>query len=254
LREEGVDVEVDDLNEIRRRFPALGPELTAAYFMPDFRQVRNPRHLQALQIGCAMRGVELIAGAAVQRIQTNNDRIESVYVGNEPHRANEFVVAGGAWSGELLQQIGIRLSIEPLKGQIVLLRATPPPFRSVIQFDREYLVPRDDGRILIGSTEERSGFDKRNTAQAVGDLIQFAQRVVPNLRDAQFEKCWAGLRPYSATGKPFIGRLPQYSNASVAAGHFRYGLHLSPITAVLIRQILLKQPVMLPEESRVQVE
>ena len=251
LRAEGVLVDTDDVTEIRRRIPMLSSDISAAYLLPDFCQVRNPRHLKALQIGCTMRGVELIAGAPVRRVETNGDRIESVQTGEAIHRASEFVIAGGAWSGEFLGQIGIHLSIEPVKGQIVLLRAIPLPFRAVIQVGHEYLVPRSDGRILVGSTEERTGFDKRNTAKAIGDLIQFAQRVVPSLKDAMFEQSWAGLRPYSATGKPYLGRLPQLVNATVAAGHYRYGLHLSPITAVLIRQVLLKQPVQLPEECLV---
>jgi len=247
LRAEGVVVEAD-VSEIRRRIPALSSDVETAYFLPDFCQVRNPRHLKALQIGCTMRGVELVAGAAVRRIETNGNRIDSVNAGSNVHQAEEFVFAGGAWAGELLSQIDVRLSIEPVKGQIVLLQAIPSPIRSVIEVGREYLVPRSDGRILVGSTEERTGFDKRNTAQAIGDLINFARQVVPSLKDARFEQCWAGLRPYSATGKPYLGRLPQFANACVAAGHFRHGLHLSPITAVLIRQVLLKQPVQLPEE------
>ena len=251
LRAEGVVVETDDVSEIRRRIPALGPDVATAYFLPDFCQVRNPRHLQALQIGCSMRGVELIGGVPVRRIETNGDRIESVHAGSTVHRAAEFVIASGAWSGELLNQIGIRLLIEPMKGQVVLLQAIPSPIRSIIEVGRQYLVPRSDGRILVGSTEERAGFDKRNTAEAIGDLVRFAQRVIPGLKDARFEQCWAGLRPYSGTGKPYLGQLPQFVNAFVAAGHFRQGLHLSPITAVLIRQVLLKQPVQLPDECLV---
>lgn len=251
LQDEGVIVETPELMEIRERFPAVSPELTAAYFLPDFCQVRNPRHLQALQAGCAMRGVELIDGSPVRRITVDSDRIQELVVGENSHRADQYVVANGAWASELLSQIDVSLSIEPVKGQIVLLRANPPAFRSVIQIGREYLVPRSDGRVLVGSTEERSGFDKRNTAQAIADLIAFAGRIVPSLREAQFERSWAGLRPYSASGLPFIGRLPQLTNAFVAAGHSRNGLHWSPVTAVLIRQLLLNQPVQLPEECRV---
>ena len=251
LKAEGVLIETEDVSEIIRRFPVLSSEVSHAYNLPDFCQVRNPRHLKALQIGCMMRGVELVAGSPVRRIETSRGRVDAVYAGGIDHRAAEFVFAGGAWSGELLGQLGLELEIEPIKGQIVLLRTTQPEFRSVIQVGREYLVPRNDGRILVGSTEERSGFDKRNTAEAIGHLIRFAERVVPNLKHAEFERCWAGLRPHSATDRPYIGRLPQLHNASIAAGHYRYGLHLSPITAVLIRQILLKQPVQLPEDCRV---
>lgn len=251
LRDEGVTVETDDLAEIRRRFPMLGPDLTAAYYLPDFCQVRNPRHLRALQAGCEKRGVELVSDAPVTQIETSNGRIVSVRAEGIDYRADEFVFASGAWTGRLLESIGIKVAIEPLKGQIVLLNADPSPIQTVIQVGREYLVPRNDGRILVGSTEEHAGFDKRTTDQAVNDLIQFAYRVVPCLSKVRVEMSWAGLRPYSATGRPFIGRLPQFANACIAAGHFRYGLDFSPITAVLIRQVLLGQPVLLPEEVRV---
>ena len=248
LRDEGVLIESEDVELIRERCPALSAEITRAYSMPDFRQVRNPRHLQTLQLGCTLRGVELVSNSPVRRIEFHGDRIESVQGDSETHRASEYIFAGGAWSKDLLAQAGIGLEIEPVKGQMVLLRAELMPFRCVIQLGHRYLVPRNDGLILIGSTEERTGFDKRNTASAIGDLIQFGRRIVPCLSDATFETCWAGLRPYSATGRPQIGRLPQFSNAYVAAGHYRYGLHLSPITAVLIRQLLLNQTIMLPED------
>lgn len=247
LREEGVAVETAELSEIRRLIPGLGSQVAAAYYMPDFCQVRNPRHLKSLQIACAKNRVELVAGASVSQIRATGDRIESVDTPTLRHQASEYVFASGAWSGGLLGQLGIHFPIEPIKGQIVLLRLESTPFDQVIQAGREYLVPRNDGRILIGSTEERTGFDKRSTCQAVADLIRFAQSVVPDLGQAHLERSWAGLRPYSATGRPHIGRLPQFANASVAAGHFREGLHLSPITAVLIRQLLLKQPVQIPE-------
>lgn len=248
LRAEGVDIETGNISLMRSRIPSLNPETLSAYFLPDFAQVRNPRHLSALQIGCALRGVELVAGAGVRQIEIDGDRIAAVGAGSQMHRAAEYVFAGGAWSSELVKPLGVRVDVEPVKGQMVLLQAIPSPIRSVIQVGHRYLVPRNDGRILVGSTEERSGFDKRTTAQAIGDLLTFAQRVVPDLKDARFEQCWAGLRPFSATGKPYIGRLPQFTNASIAAGHYRHGLHLSPLTAVLIRQILLKQSVLLPEE------
>lgn len=251
LRGEGVLVETNDLEEIRRRFPMLGPDLTAAYYLPGFCQVRNPRHLKSLLSGCQGRGVELIADASVTGIETANERITAVRASGLDHRAEQFVFACGAWTGKLLEQIGIQVPIEPLKGQIVLLNADPSPIQSVVQVGREYLVPRSDGRILVGSTEERTGFDKRTSDEAIEDLIRFAHRVVPGLKDAAVEKSWAGLRPYSGAGRPFIGRLPQFENACIAAGHFRYGLDLSPVTAVLIRQILLGQAVLLPEEARV---
>ena len=238
-RAEGVVVETPDLDELRDRFPALHPNITSGYVLPELGQVRNPRHLKALIAACASRGVDLRAGNPVVAFDRAGDRIIATRTTGDEHHAAEFVVAGGAWSRELLRQAGHDLAIEPIRGQIVLLEARPLPFRSVIQVGARYLVPRADGRILIGSTEEHAGFDKRNTAEAVAGLIDFACGLVPALSDARFERCWSGLRPHAPGGLPHIGRLPGTTNLCVAAGHFRAGLQLSPITAVMVANMIV---------------
>jgi glycine oxidase len=103
-------------------------------------------------------------------------------------------------------------------------------------------VPRPDGRVLAGSTEEDVGFDKRTTAGAVSDLIRFACGLVPGLATAQVERCWAGLRPGSADGLPFLGPVPGVENLLVAAGHFRAGVQLAPITGLVLKEWILGQP------------
>ena len=238
-RAEGVTVETPNLDEFRQHFPALHPNVSSGYVLPELGQVRNPRHLKALVSACAARGVDLRAGSPVVGFNHLANRIAAVRTPAEEHRAAEFVIAGGAWSRELLRQAGHDISIEPVRGQIVLLEARPLPFRCVIQSGLRYLVPRADGRILIGSTEEHVGFDKRNTAEAVSDLIDFARGIVPALGTARFERCWSGLRPHATNGLPHIGRLPEIANLSVAAGHFRAGLQLSPITAVKVANAIL---------------
>lgn len=241
-RAEGVVVETPDLTELRERFPALHSTITCGYVLPELGQVRNPRHLKALISGCATRGVDLRTGSPVAAFHRDGDRIVSVRTTiGEEHHAAEFVVAGGAWSREVLRHAGHDLAIEPVRGQMVLLDAQPLPFRCVIQHGLRYLVPRADGRVLIGSTEERAGFDKRNTAEAVSELIDFARGLVPPLGTARFERCWSGLRPHAPGGLPYIGRLPGTVNLCVAAGHFRAGLQLSPITAVTVARTILER-------------
>jgi glycine oxidase len=132
-------------------------------------------------------------------------------------------------------------AIRPIRGQIVLLqtdRATP---RHIINDGPRYLVPRGDGRVLVGSTEEDVGFDKRTTADGVAGLLEFARTLLPALGTAQFEHSWAGLRPATADGRPYLGRIPGLENAFVAAGHFRSGLTLSPGTAVVMSQLIRDQ-------------
>jgi glycine oxidase len=100
------------------------------------------------------------------------------------------------------------------------------------------MVPRDDGRVIVGSTEEEVGFDKQTTAVEIQELTDLARRIVPALCDAIVEKTWAGLRPGTFDGFPYLGSIPDLSNAFVAAGHFRSGLHLSTGTATVICQLM----------------
>jgi glycine oxidase len=128
--------------------------------------------------------------------------------------------------------------IFPMRGQMVLFRCERQPFKRVLNDGPRYLVPRGDGYVLAGSTEEEAGFDKSITAEAIAELTRFAIKLVPALRDATIEQTWAGLRPASYDGFPYIGRMPGLENAFVAAGHFRSGLHLSPGTAVVLADLM----------------
>lgn len=218
------------------------PEITSsikdAYRLDEFCQVRNPRHLKALATACIDAGVEFLEGAPVCGWRMSGDSVTHVRTSGRDHAAGQFVICSGAWSRQVTEMAGVNLNVVPMRGQIVLLRCPTRPFRHVIQDGARYLVPRTDGRILIGSTEERAGFVKQNTVDGVQSLLQFAVSVVPALASAEIERTWSGLRPFSGREEPFITRLPAQENLFVAAGHFRSGLQMSPGTAVLVRQML----------------
>jgi glycine oxidase len=228
--------------------PTLNSNIKKAWSLPEFCQVRNPRHLKALLAGCAARNVRILAGEAAYHFEVQNGKVSSVRTNNGAYTADQFIITSGAWTGQLLHSIGYKIPIEPVRGQIVLLSATPGLIRHVIEYGPRYLVPRPDGRILIGSTVEQVGFNKSNTAGAVSELIAFGSKLVPALEEATFERCWAGLRPRTPDNLPLIGPVTEFDNLLVAAGHFRDGLQLSPITAILIRQLLLKQSLTVPLE------
>lgn len=238
---DGIIVQELASRELHQLEPNLHPELDHAIHLPQAGQVRNPRHVKALINACLARGVQLSPGTPVFGFEGQRGRINAIHTVEGTISADQFVVCSGAWSKSVLAQANINVEIEPLRGQIVLLNAPSLPIRRVIEVGPRYLVPRSDGRILIGSTEEHVGFDKSNTAAAIGDLTRFASDLVPTLKTARFERCWSGLRPMSRTGLPYLGRVPNSENLFVAAGHFRLGLTLSPITAVLLRQMLLNQ-------------
>ena len=241
-RLDGINVEELDSRQLHQLEPNLHPELDHAIHMPQAGQVRNPRHLKALIAACLARGVQLSPGTPVIGFEGQGRRTTSVRTVEGTISADQFVVCSGAWSKSVLSLANFNVEVEPLRGQIVLLNTPRLPIRRVLEVGPRYLVPRSDGRILIGSTEEHAGFDKSNTAEAIADLIRFATELVPTLKTARFERCWSGLRPMSRTGLPYLGRVPHSENLFVAAGHFRLGLTLSPITAVLLRQMLLNQP------------
>ncbi len=136
--------------------PALNPALRVAYFLPDRAQIRNPRHLQALAASLTKRGVTLRAEDAVVGFNTVSGRVTAVRTEREQIACGTAIVAAGAWSAELLRTLGVVVPTPPIKGQIVLLRGEKPFLTRVVEHGRNYLVLRDDGRILAGATEEHA--------------------------------------------------------------------------------------------------
>jgi glycine oxidase len=123
------------------------------------------------------------------------------------------------------------------------LRPSPHP---IVLSGKRYIVPRPDGRVLVGSTEEEVGFDARPTASAIADLLAFAIDLVPSLAGAVLERCWAGLRPGTADGLPYLGNVPDFPNLFVAAGHYRAGIQLSPATGLVMKQLMSGESPLIP--------
>jgi glycine oxidase len=224
---------------LSRLEPGIGSVPGTAYLLPDCAQVRNPRHLRALIAACERVGVRLRPNTPVRRLVANENRASAVELDTgESIPAGRFLVAAGAWSEPFLERLGFAPHVHPVRGQIVLLRHPRPGFTRVLMLGKEYLVPRGDGRILVGSTEEpEAGFEKGNTQVAVNQLRELAVRTVPALQLAEVEMCWSGLRPGSPDGLPFLGPVPGFDNVVVAAGHFRAGVQLSIGTARVVAEL-----------------
>jgi glycine oxidase len=218
--------------------------------LPTLAQLRNPRHMQALREACARSG-KVHFDESVEECQFvhTGERVRGVKSPAGLVEADCFLITAGAWTDQLLTPFGIRLGVRPIRGQIVLLNPGAMLFRRVLLYGARYLVPRLDGRVLVGSTEEDAGFVKANTAEGVWHLLYMATQLVPALAQAKLEQCWSGLRPGSPDGLPFIGRVPGLANLYVAAGHFRAGIQLSPGTALLVKELLLGQPLTLSLEA-----
>lgn len=236
--------------EARRIEPQVAHDIRGALLDRSAARVRNPRLLAALRQACERAGVAVREHVPVRRIAARDGRVEGVETPAGRIGSRWVVLAAGAWSGEVFASSlfdssdadgapASLLPVRPVRGQIVLLEHSPPLLQRILQHGRSYLVPRNDGKLLVGSTEEpEAGFEKRNTVQEVAGLLSAGRRLVPALRDASFVAAWSGLRPGSADGMPYLGPVPGWDGLLAATGHFRSGLTLAPITAKLIAECL----------------
>lgn len=233
---------------LRHCEPQLGGEPHHALWMEAVAQVRNPRLLQALRAVLERRGVVLREGTEVDGFTTECGLVVGVeLVGGESLEADRVVVTAGSWSGRLLESTGLHLPIEPVLGQMLLFRAEPGMLQRIILQEGRYVIPRRDGRVLVGSTLEHVGFDKHTTEAALDDLRAAAWRLVPALHHCDIERHWAGLRPGSPEGVPFIGEHPEISGLFLNAGHFRNGVVVGLASARLLADLLLaREPILDP--------
>ena len=227
--------------------PALAQAVAAGrvlggLLLADEQQFRSPRHLKALELSCLGRAVRIDRGADATAIEVAGGRVRGVTarIGGSSERveADAYIVAAGAWSGPLAGPLGLALDTRPIRGQIVLLRPAGRPLTRVVNRGLDYLVPRDDGQLLVGSTLEDVGFEPTPTDEAIDRLRSVAIDLLGPAADVPPERAWAGLRPGTPDGLPFIGPVPAAENAFVAAGHFRAGLHQSTGTAVMIADLI----------------
>lgn len=201
-------------------------------FMPDIAQVRNPRLLEALRRRVEMLGGKILEQHEAQHFDMQQDRITSLQTSKGSLGADAYIVAAGAWSRTLLGEHAMGMEVRPIRGQILLFKFDTPPFSSILLQENLYFIPRKDGHVLVGSTLEDAGFDKRTTIEARTYLLQRVHALFPDWPSPV--KHWAGLRPGSPDNIPTIGRHPHLANLYANCGHFRYGVTMSPASAKLL--------------------
>jgi glycine oxidase len=239
----GIQSDCLSTKEARLLEPALAAEVRLAIRSPEERNVEPKRLMRALALACARRGVRIVEGEPVIDFARQGATVTDVLGVANSYTCGGVIIAGGAWSGMLGRRLDVTLPIAPVRGQILSLACLPPPIRHTIYGASGYLVPKADGRVVVGATEDEAGFDARPNAAGVGYLLNMAAILAPALRTATFDTAWAGLRPASADGMPILGRLPGWQNAFTACGHYRNGILLTPITGEIIaHEVLEEQP------------
>ncbi|MEY2701041.1 MAG: glycine oxidase ThiO [Pseudomonadota bacterium] len=219
-------------------------------WLPMVAQVRNPRLLQCLQRAIRDLGGVMLPDTEVEGWVKKGDRLSAVLTRRGPMEAGQFVFTSGAWTGQLLQHCqpsATALPVQPVKGQMLAFQARPEALACMVICNGHYLIPRMDGVILAGSTVEYCGFDKTIQEETRHTLTRFLHQLRPDLSEAPLLDHWAGLRPGSPQGIPFIGKIPGLDNAWCNAGHFRNGLVMGPASAELLVDLMLDQnPVLDP--------
>lgn len=238
-----------DAEAIHGREAALAADVRSGLWMPEVAQVRNPRLCAALRASlAAMPRVSIRTGLEVVELTGEGGRVRGLRARQlatgalETIEADALIVTAGAWTQDLLASIGRRVPVAPVKGQMLLFKLGEPPIDAIVLRGGRYLIPRRDGHVLAGSTLELAGFDKQITQPARDSLLASARSILPALADHEPVAQWAGLRPGSADGLPYIGAVPGWEGLFVNAGQYRNGLVLAPASARLLADLLLGRP------------
>jgi len=240
----GGESEWVDAPEVKTLTSGLSPSVVGGFYSSLECHLRPPLLVKALEASARSRGVVFettVAGMGLRRDASG--QVEGVETSSGFRAAGRVVAATGAWTSGLLESSGIQLGgasiVTPVRGQILSLEAPLPDSRTIVWGDGIYFVPKRDGSWIVGATEEHVGFDRRVTAAGVADLLARARAVFPSIEGATFGRAWAGLRPVSRDGLPFVGAVPHVEGLFVAAGHGRNGVLLSPVTAERLCDALL---------------
>jgi glycine oxidase len=237
----GLDLHWLSAAEARRREPHLKPGIAAAVFSPRDHQVENRNLGRALAVAARRAGAELREHCAVREIALAGDRAAGIVTDDGSEAADIVVLAAGAWSREIGGIPPARLPpVRPIKGQMLALQMDPaaPLLRHVVWLPRGYLVPRRDGRLIIGGTVEERGFDESLTAGGLLALLEGAWRAVPTIEELPIAETWVGFRPGSRDDAPMLGP-GGVDRLVIATGHHRNGILLTPVTAAAVSAFIL---------------
>ncbi|HMD02890.1 MAG TPA: glycine oxidase ThiO [Candidatus Baltobacteraceae bacterium] len=238
LVERGVAARWLEAADARLAEPALSAGTLGAALIEDEGHVDNRRLGRALEAECRRLGVGFETQSGPVALEADARRVLGVRTSTGFRAAEAVVNATGAWAGRLEgTPAHVRLPVRPVKGQMLALAAPRGLVRRVLWVPGAYLVPREDGRLLVGATSEEADFDIRVTARGLQSLLDPVLRALPALRDLTVSETWAGLRPGSHDGKPYLGST-SLSGYFVAAGHYRNGILLTPVTALTLADAL----------------
>ncbi len=237
LATRGVKVEELGTHELQKTEPELAHSVETALFLPEEHYVNNRELLRAVVKAGQNKGVTFINDTPVTGFDFDRKHVQAIHLPDRDLFAETYINCAGSWAGLIDATNAIKIPVRPIRGQIIQLQLNPQKLNHLIHSSSVYLVPWPDGRTLVGATMENVGFDKTNTAGGFRHLIDAALNLIPSLQQAQVKDFWAGLRPDTPDNLPLLGKT-SFDNYFIAAGHFRNGILLTPITAKLMSELI----------------
>jgi glycine oxidase len=235
-RERALPVEVLDARGLRLREPGLAAGFVRGLWFPDDAAVDPARLVAGVVQAAARAGVHFRSGVTARRVVIEKRRARGVETDEGLVEGDAVVVAAGAWSGLVDGALGNPASVRPARGQLVEFETCPSPLRGVVYAHGGYLVPRADGRVIAGSTLEFVGFRRGVTADGLAKVLSAATRTVPSLGDATIARTWSNFRPFTDDRVALVG--PR--DIVIATGHHRSGILLAPVTAEIVRDLVVR--------------
>jgi len=227
-----------------RNVLSIEPQITAkfagAMYLPEDQQVSPRKLTKALAASCRRRGVEILSGTAVNAVVAEKGRCIGVLTSGCTIRAGCVIVASGVWSGAI-DGLSPKIPVYPRKGQILSLDMPTGAFRNMIRWRHSYFVPRPEGELVVGATNEDVGFDRSLTPAGISRLLVDAQEISSHVGSYPIRETWSGLRPATPDDLPVLG-LSGIENLLYATGHYRNGILLSPITASIVAALIDRVP------------
>lgn len=227
--------------QLNKQFPHLKTLNEPALLRPDVATIRSHKLLAALTRYLNDNGVTFFNAQGAKALLTQQNKVTGIELADSTITANEYIICAGAWSPKLMPDNAVKPDIEPVKGQMICFPPSDIQNPCMVMDENRYIIPRKDGRIVVGSTREYTGFDASTTPEDFEDLRDFAQRLYPALSTLEPDAHWAGLRPASPNSIPYICRVEEYKNLSLNAGHYRNGIVTAPASAQLMADILLNR-------------
>jgi glycine oxidase len=225
-----------DAQACRKAEPGLSTDILGAVLL-EHAHVTPIRFVRALARAAATRGAAIHEGTPVTGFDIAGGEVRRVITPAGSHEADWAVIAAGPWSKEVASTAGVEVDVRPQRGQLASLDPGAMVLRHSIFWSTGYLVPKADGTVIAGGTEEDSGFDDRPTVSGIAMLLNLACRLVPGLGAASLQRVWAGLRPVTGNGRPIVDVIGA-PNLIVATGHHRKGILLAPLAATQVASII----------------